>query len=471
MRDMLHIFWDPNPVALDLGFLQVAWYGISWAMGFMLGYYLINYFFKKEGAPLKWLDSLVLYMVLGSVLGARLGHCLFYEPEYYLSNPIEIILIHKGGMASHGGAIGILLVLWWWSRKVSHRSMLWVLDRIVIAVALTGALIRVGNLINQEIVGAPTNASFGFVFPKNDQSSDFQARPMDDGIKVSYQKDPSQTPALSLLRSYDEVHFETVSSPWKGSYVDGNSWIETLDKEARKDTCCITYSLVYSQGTRDTVPPADSTDQRIAILEQTVSQRFARLAGQWEGDSIKLMFSWGDPDRSGGFTVVLLESYDGLSWTKLKSMDLAMGQQTAVLNAAYKPDPKRPVTYRVAYRGASDLHYIARHPAQIYEASAYFIIFLFLLFLYMQQKGRVPKGQLFGLFLILVFGYRFGIEFLKADQVGFEEGLPLNMGQFLSIPFVVAGLFFLFTARRRGPQEDDGAAEAIAQSNKAKKGS
>lgn len=454
MDNLLHIFWDPNPVALELGPLKVAWYGITWALGFLFGYYMLSYFFKLEKVPAKWMDSLVLFMVAGSVLGARLGHCLFYEPDYYLSNPLEIIMINKGGMASHGGAIGIILVLWWWSRKIEKRTMLWILDRIVIAVALTGALIRMGNFVNQEIVGSPTNSSFGFVFPKNDQGSEFRAKPDDKGILVSYAKGLNDAANLTLLRSYDGEAFETVASQWRGRSIDKQPWIEMTDAGV-KDTCCVTYSLIYKDGVRDTVPGVDSTDNRIAVLEQTVSQRFARLVGQWEGDSLKMMFSWGDPNvTQGGFTIVLLESYDGMNWTKLKSMDLAHGQQTAVLNAAFKPDPNRPVTYRVAYRGASDLHYIARHPAQIYEAVAYFLIFLFLIFLYLRVKGHVPKGQLFGLFLILVFGYRFGIEFLKADQVGFEEGLPINMGQILSIPFILAGLFFLLTSGRRGTDNE-----------------
>lgn len=453
MDSLLHIFWDPNPVALDIGVLKVAWYGITWALGFLFGYYLITYFFKLEKVPAKWLDSLVLYMVLGSVIGARLGHCLFYEPDYYLSNPLEIIFINKGGMASHGGAIGIIIVLWIWSRRTSKRSILWILDRIVIAVALTGALIRVGNLVNQEIVGSPTNASHGFIFPKHDQSEDFRAKPVEEGIEVSYRKGMNEAGALALLRSYDEKTFEVVEGQWsRGEVVDKQASIKMIDTKARKDTCCTTYSLIYAQGTHDTVPPADSTDTRIAILEQTVSQRYARLAGQWDGDSLRLMFSWGDPSVNGGFTVVLMESYDGEHWTKLKSVDLAMEQRTAAINAAFKPDPNRPVTYRVAYRGASDLHYIARHPAQIYEATAYLLIFIFLIWFYLRQKGQVPRGQLFGLFLILVFGYRFGIEFLKADQTGFEADILLNMGQILSIPFVLAGLFFLLTSKKRGVQ-------------------
>ncbi|MCL4109089.1 UNVERIFIED_CONTAM: hypothetical protein GTU68_031001 [Idotea baltica] len=262
---------------LDAGVIKIAWYGMMWAMSFMIGYYLISYFFKLEKVPIKWLDSLVIYLVLGSVIGARLGHCFFYEWDYYTSNPLEIIFINKGGMASHGGAIGIILVLFFWSRRVSKRSILWILDRVVIGVAIAGVLIRFGNFVNQEIVGAPSDSSIAVVFPRHDQNSEFRARP-----------------------------------------------------------------------------------------------------------------------------------------------------------------------------------YVARHPAQLYEAAAYLPIFIFLLFLYFRQKGRIPLGQHFGLFLILIFTARFFIEFIKENQEAFEDDLTYNMGQLLSIPFVLAGIFFLIRSRRHkpGPHEE-----------------
>lgn len=158
-----YIIWDWNPDIFTLGFLKIRYYGLLFAGGFALGYYILKKIFIKEGTDIALLDSLLMYVLAGTVIGARLGHCLFYEPEYYLSHPFEILKVWKGGLASHGGAFGIVIALWFYSRKVSHKSMMWGLDRLLIVVALSGAMIRMGNLANSEIYGRPTESSFGFV--------------------------------------------------------------------------------------------------------------------------------------------------------------------------------------------------------------------------------------------------------------------------------------------------------------------
>lgn len=158
-----YIIWDWNPEILSLGFLKIRYYGLLFAGGFAIGYYILKKVFLKEGSQLEWLDSMLMYVLAGTVIGARLGHCLFYEPEYYLSHPIEIIKVWQGGLASHGGAFGILVALWLYSRKVSKKPMMWGLDRLLLVVALAGALIRIGNLANSEIYGRPTDSDFGFV--------------------------------------------------------------------------------------------------------------------------------------------------------------------------------------------------------------------------------------------------------------------------------------------------------------------
>lgn len=158
-----YIIWDWNPEVVSLGVLKIRYYGVLFAGGFALGYYILKRIFDKEGIDIAWLDSLLMYVLAGTVLGARIGHCLFYEPEYYLSNPIEIIKIWNGGLASHGGAFGILVALWLYSRKVSKKSMMWGLDRLLIVVALSGCMIRLGNLANSEIYGRPTDSEIGFV--------------------------------------------------------------------------------------------------------------------------------------------------------------------------------------------------------------------------------------------------------------------------------------------------------------------
>jgi phosphatidylglycerol:prolipoprotein diacylglycerol transferase len=255
------INWDVNPEIFRIGNFAVRWYGLLFASGFFFGYLIFVQFFKKEGLSLDLLDKLTIYMALGTVIGARLGHCLFYEPHYYLSNPVEILKIWRGGLASHGAAIGILLALWLFVRKYK-KSFIWLLDRIVVVVALGGTFIRLGNLMNSEIYGVETSLPWGFVFIRN-------------------------------------------------------------------------------------------------------------------------------------------------------------------------------------------LEVVPKHPTQIYEALTYFLVFLLLLWLYFRANGKPKPGFLFGLFLILVFGMRFLIEFIKEDQVEFEAGMSLNMGQWLSIPFALLGAGILVWSLRR----------------------
>lgn len=250
-----YINWDVNPEIVRIGRFAIRWYGLLFASAFFFGYLIMAKFFKTEKIRTEILDKLTIYMALGTIIGARLGHCFFYEPSWYLSHPIEVLQVWKGGLASHGAAIGILTALYLFSRK-TKKSFLWVLDRIVVVVALSGLLIRLGNLMNSEIYGIETNLPWGFVFLHNG---------------------------------------------------------ETMPK----------------------------------------------------------------------------------------------------------------------------------HPTQIYEGLSYFLIFVLLYLIYMKNEGKVRHGLLFGLFLVLVFTARFFIEFIKENQVDFEAGMTLNMGQWLSIPFVLLGLGLL----------------------------
>lgn len=249
------VTWNVSPEIFSIGSLHIRWYGLLFASAFVAGYLIFTRMFKKEGVPMELLDKLTLYMVLGTIIGARLGHCFFYEPEYYLRNPIEILKTWHGGLASHGAAIGILLALYLFCRK-SKKSYFWILDRIVIVVALAGLFIRTGNLMNSEIYGVQTNLPWGFVF-----------------VRVG----------------------------------------EVLPK----------------------------------------------------------------------------------------------------------------------------------HPTQLYEGLSYFFIFCLLYFLYEKKISKLKEGTLFSLFLILVFVARFLIEFVKEDQETFESTMSLNMGQLLSIPFVLTGVLIL----------------------------
>jgi len=256
-----YIHWNVNPEIFRLGNFAVRWYGLFFALAFLLGYIIVGKMFKKEGVPEALLDKLTLYMALGTIIGARLGHVCFYEPTYFFQHPGEILKIWHGGLASHGAAIGILLALWLFARN-TKRHFLWVIDRIVVVVALAGFFIRMGNLMNSEIYGINTHLPWGFIFVRNGE----------------------------------------------------------------------------------TVP---------------------------------------------------------------------------------------------------------KHPTQIYEALSYLIIFVVLYWIYLKKQGKVPEGYLFSLFLIMTFTARFLIEFIKEVQEPFESNLPLDMGQLLSIPFILTGIILLIVILRK----------------------
>ena len=263
--------WNVDPEIFRVGIFAVRWYGTLFTAAFVFGYFILKNIFRREGVPVRQLNLLTLYVAAGTIIGARLGHCLFYEPEYFLQNPIEMFFpvanfdgewrfVGYQGLASHGGALGILAALYVYSHK-QRVSYLWVLDRVVIVVALAGFFIRMGNLMNSEVIGYPTQMPWGFEF---------------------------------------------VRSP---------EW------------------YIYMQ-------PC--------------------------------------------------------------------------------------------------------HPTQIYEALAYLAIFFTLLRTYIIYNVKLFRGFIFGLFLVTLFSVRFLIEFLKIEQVSFEKGMLLNMGQLLSIPFIFCGFYFLF---------------------------
>ena len=258
---LLIIPWDVNPEIFRIGSFAVRWYGLLFASSFLFGYIIMKRIFNNENLGVAVLDRLTIYMAVGVIAGARLGHCFFYEPGYYLSHPLEILMIWHGGLASHGAAIGILVALWLFIRK-ERKEYTWVLDRIAIVVALSGFFIRMGNLMNSEIYGVETTVPWGFVFLRNGE----------------------------------------------------------------------------------TVP---------------------------------------------------------------------------------------------------------KHPTQIYEALTYLLIFLLLYWIYWKKKGSHIQGSLISLAMILIFICRFFIEFLKEDQVGFEATMKLNMGQLLSIPFVLLGIAGLYWSIKR----------------------
>lgn len=159
----LFVRWDVNPTMISIGSFEIRYYGLMWALALGISAYIFSHIIKREGYPDKLFDSIFWYGVLSTIIGARLGHCLFYDPGYYLTHPVEILYIHQGGLASHGAAVGLLVGLWLFSRK-NKMPYIWSLDRIAIAVGIAGALVRIGNLMNSEIYGHATSLPWGFVF-------------------------------------------------------------------------------------------------------------------------------------------------------------------------------------------------------------------------------------------------------------------------------------------------------------------
>lgn len=182
-----YITWNVDPELFSIGPLTVRWYGLLWAVGIWLALIIVQRIFKHEKHPEAWVDKLFIYTVLGTIVGARLGHCFFYEwkelaepvtflgisfkyGNHYLTHPWELLYIWRGGLASHGGAIGILIAMYFYNKNVSKKGFVWIFDRLVIGVALAGAAIRLGNLMNSEIYGTATTLPWGFIFVRDGQT-------------------------------------------------------------------------------------------------------------------------------------------------------------------------------------------------------------------------------------------------------------------------------------------------------------
>ena len=268
MNGFLAVHWHVDPVLFQVGPVQVRWYSLLFISGFILGWFIFKYYCRREKITEKMLDPLLYTLLIATIVGARLGHCLFYQPDYYLGSWKgfwEIFMPWKGGLASHGGAIAIILAMWWFASKYGKRygiDFMWLLDHLVIAVAFAGCFIRLGNLFNSEIYGDVTSLPWGFIF----------------------------------------------------------------------------------ENRGETVP---------------------------------------------------------------------------------------------------------KHPTQLYEAFSYLILGLVMWSLYKKKLDKLPKGFFFGLFLVGCFGMRFLIEFIKEPQVGFEESMALNMGQLLSLPFIIIGIVALVLAYKK----------------------
>ena len=266
-----YITWTANPDLLH-SFITIRWYGLMFAIGFLIGYNIEAKIFKHEGAPESWLGTLLIWTVAGTIVGARLGHVFFYEWDLYSQDPVRILYIWEGGLASHGGALGVITGVLCFSWITAKRNPIWTFDRLVIPVALGGGLIRIGNLMNHEIYGHATDLPWAFRFITN-------------------------------------IH-------------------------------------------------------------------------QWQN-------------------------------------------------------------------GAEPVFSAPSHPTQLYEAACYFALFGLLMWMYWRKNAETRPGLIFGVFLVGIFLPRLLIEFVKNNQVAWEAGMTLNMGQILSIPFILCGIVLIVYAMRR----------------------
>nr|WP_287938285.1 prolipoprotein diacylglyceryl transferase [Algoriphagus sp.] len=251
---LTYIVWDPNPAVFS-GFDRLRWYSLLFALGFIISQQVMVYFFKKEGQDERLVDKLTIYMVLATILGARLGHVLFYEPEKYLSNPIDILKVWEGGLASHGAAIAILFALWLYAKRTPGQSYLWVVDRIVIVTAMTGALIRVGNLMNSEIGGKDTGTDSGIVYARD-------AEEILESLKVPIASieayKPSDRDAELQGNGIVPVNFELVISK-------GNFSKEDLEGILAQD---IKYALTRFNSSKEYLAEPVETPLNFEILER-----------------------------------------------------------------------------------------------------------------------------------------------------------------------------------------------------------
>jgi prolipoprotein diacylglyceryltransferase len=249
-----YIVWDPSPTVFD-GFDRLRWYSLLFALGFIISQQFMVYFFRKEGKDVNTVDKLTIYMVLATIIGARLGHVLFYEPAKYLSNPLEILKIWEGGLASHGAAISIPLAIWLYARRTPGQRYLWILDRIVIVTALTGCLIRTGNLMNSEIGGKDTGTDSGIVYARDTEELLASLRVPIESIEA-YK--PTDREAEQLGTGIVPVNFELLIS--KGNYSK-----EELQAILTQD---IKYALTQFNSSKEFLAEPVQTPLQFELKEQ-----------------------------------------------------------------------------------------------------------------------------------------------------------------------------------------------------------
>jgi phosphatidylglycerol:prolipoprotein diacylglycerol transferase len=358
-----YVIWNVPPQLIDLGRFEIRYYSLLFALGFVMGYIILLRIFKKQGLNVELLDRLTIYMVISTIIGARIGHCLFYEYDYYIQHPLEIILPWRGqigkdfeftgfqGLASHGAAIGILIGIYLFARK-TKSSYLWTMDMIVIVTALAGSFIRLGNMMNSEIYGKPTNSNYGYVFTH-------------DLTRILTEK---------YKGTIENVSYKKINA----AHIKGQQGIP------------MQINIEFSRKIKDENQVKPFGEYLLA--DDLTRYNYDNNIFLLHGDSLNYN----------------LKQRDNRLWL------------------------------------SAQIGGLPRHPSQLYEATCYLLIFLILMFIYYTYEKRLRDGFIFGVFLFLVFTARFFIEFLKENQEAFENSMSLNMGQLLSIPFIIIGLTLIF---------------------------
>jgi len=375
MALLSYIIWNGSPEIFSVGSFSLRWYGLFFALGFLISQQILYYIFNKEGKPERDVDTLTIYMVVATIIGARLGHVFFYQAELIWQDPLSIFLPFEfspfrftglQGLASHGAGIGIFIALWLYARKKKPgQNYMYVLDRIAILAAITGALIRFGNYFNSEIIGKPTDKPWSVVFA---------------GRLTEAITDPRHDPTKIIE---DVVYMRNDSLP---KQVDGRMpmWIYIFFK-----------------------PSASKGD-----VDQLVNGELRPL-----------------------LSTQMAEYFD-------QPLELRLDYLVA------KPSENEGYVAKISTLG------IARHPGQLYESISCVFLFIVLFWIWIRHKENLPPGRLFGMFLVWCFTMRFLIEFLKEPQADFETSLPINMGQILSIPLIIAGAIILFASFRKKQQQN-----------------
>jgi phosphatidylglycerol:prolipoprotein diacylglycerol transferase len=360
------IIWNGSPEIFSIGPFALRWYGLLFALGFLVTQQILYYIHKQEGKPERDVEILTVYMAVATILGARIGHVIFYQPEIIWQSPWSIFLPFEfnpfrftglQGLASHGGAIGILFALWLYSRKKKPgQNYLQVLDRIVILVCLVGCFIRLGNFFNSEIIGKPSDNPFSVVFVNR--------------VTEAIMQNQNGTNPV------DYVEIKKNELP-KGQ--DGRVPIDIL--------------LLFKKGTTEM--------QASSFVTNEVRFYLNRLN------------EFVDEPAMHPLQFNVVKEQDGTFAARIRTFG------------------------------------IARHPAQLYESISCLILFVFLFWYWSRYKINLPEGRIFGMFMIILWSLRFAYEFLKENQVSFEDKLPLNMGQILSIPLVLVGVFILIRSYKK----------------------